>query len=85
MSNTPARPPVEGISWYLEMDGEPAYSTDAARLVAAELGNVIVPVEPEDGTGCWICTTDADLFDTLVEVGWVGLDNGGGAAAEANW
>lgn len=81
---TPDETWTTNVAWYLTMDNEPVTSSDAAALVAAELGGVIVPTEPE-GDGMWLCTTHPDTLNTLVEVGWIGLDNGGGAYAEAAW
>lgn len=83
---TPDSSWTTNVAWYLTMDNDPVTSSDAAALVAAELGGVIVPTEPEDAeAGIWLCTTHPDPMATLTEVGWVGLDNGGGAAAEAEW
>jgi hypothetical protein len=80
--------PVPAVAWALTLDDgmTPATTIEQARLVADALGGVIRPTAPEtDATdGVWLCDTDPSVFQTLVEVGWCGLE-ADDLAAEAEW
>lgn len=72
----------------LDLDGEPVTNQADAEAAATAFSHNIVPTE-HVGDGVWLVDMHNDLFGTLVEVGWLGIEgeteDGRDANMEAEW
>jgi hypothetical protein len=85
MSNhTTTHPMVSDVLMLLTEDDEPIRTAERAVALAEASGFCILPRRPDNGDGMWLCDVAAEIHATLVECGWVGIENGP-FSADAEW
>lgn len=76
---------IHNVQMFLTIDDEEVTTVEQAAELAEGLCGNVVPTQPESGDpGVWLCDIHEDLFATLQEVGWLGVENGP-FAAETEW